>query len=108
MKAETFDKVSSVQVGTSAGELVKNDPRRVTLIISNMAADDVIITPDPLTPTSTLGILVAKSGGNKTFLASEDGPLPRRKFQALTTGAGAVNVTVIEVFKKAPKTESEA
>lgn len=65
----------TVTVGTTPVEILQADVERVSLIIVNLGADDVYITPDNR-PSATRGIRLLASGGAFTCNIFQDGSLP--------------------------------
>lgn len=76
-----------VTVGVTATALTQHDGERVSLVVANLSANDVYITPDA-SPAVTRGLRVP-SGGIISFSVDEDGILPALAWSGISGVAGS-------------------
>jgi len=86
-----------VTIGTTVGDLLANNPRRVFWIAQNRGAAD-ISTSNQRDVTSTTGFLLAATGGVQSMDAEEDGEAVTYARFAISGTAGQV-VAIIEVMR---------
>lgn len=91
----TYTKASdpTATVGTSATEILDNDPNRLAVVIVNLSANDLYIGWD-LDVDTDHGIYLSPSGGSFSITFEDDFMLPTQKMYALAGGAGS------EVFRQ--------
>ena len=87
---------SFATVGTSAVELMNQNPQRVSFVFINLSANDMYIAPNE-TVASTTGILVSKSGGQASAMWKEDLVLPALKWSVIATGSSSAYI-LLEVI----------
>lgn len=75
-------------IGTTAEELLGGDPERVSIVMMNLSANDVYISPRSEV-SSTAGIRLPANGGSVTLDVDEDGVLVSRQWYAVATGAAS-------------------
>ena len=83
-------------VTTTTSRLVRNNPGRVQLFVSNISASHVYISPRN-TVSATEGIRLQANEGSISFTSREDGNLPELEW--FVQGAGSVNILVVEVLR---------
>ena len=84
------------QIGTSATQFLKQNPRRVAFVLSVLGAYDVYIHTDQ-SVTSSNGILVGKSGGSSSTNWKEDFILPALNWYGIASSASNCYVLTIEL-----------
>lgn len=72
----------TISVGTTVVVAAPAQPRRVVLILVNLGAASIFITPEGV-PSSSNGILLAANGGNITLIWDEDFDLLAREWRAV-------------------------
>lgn len=82
-------------VGTTAVEILPNNPNRLAAIIVNLSANSLYVLPDTA-PTSTRGIQLVANGGALTLLWDEEFDLTGWSWFAIASGA-ASSILVLEV-----------
>jgi len=85
-------------VGTTVTQIVKNNPDRLALIITNLSANNVYIGwfRDV---SANKGVFLAPNGGQVVFLADEDLELVGYEFFAVATAA-ASKIFVFELIAR--------
>lgn len=82
-------------VGTSAVEILPNNPRRLAALIVNLSPNSVWVKP-LADPSSSSGVLVPANGGTFSLIWSEDFHLVGYQWRAIASGL-ASSVLVIEL-----------
>ena len=95
--AKTVTKITKFAVTTAIQQLVKSNPSRLSLFISNISASHVYISP-LRDVSATEGIRLQASEGTYQALAFEDGALVEAEWFII--GAAAVNILVIETLRR--------
>ena len=82
-------------VGVTAGEILRNDPERVFVLLVNLSTNTMFVGFDEGVG-SAKGIVLASNGGSYQADVEEDFTLPIRSMFAVSTGA-ASNLFVLTV-----------
>lgn len=85
---DVSDADSVESVGTSAAEVLRNDPDRVFVLLVNLSLNTVYVGFDQGVGSS-LGIVLASNGGSYQADVEEDMTLPSRSMFAVATGASS-------------------
>lgn len=86
--------------GTTAAEIVKEDPERVSLLIINLSVNAAYLGFGP-TVSSSNGIKLGANGGSFIVNAVNDLTLPTRGFWIVADGAGSgIYVQRMRRFKR--------
>lgn len=85
-------------VGTSAIEILRNNPDRVFWLVVNLSANTVYVALSE-DVSATKGIRLDANGGFASFSAEEDGEAVAYAVHAIATGA-ASNIYVLEIEKE--------
>lgn len=96
-KAKTVTRITVFAVTTAIQKLVKSNPSRLSLFISNISASHVYISPRSDVST-TEGIRLQANEGTYQALLSEDGALVEAEWFVI--GAAAVNILMIETLRR--------
>jgi len=79
----------TASVGVTDAVILKNNPRRIALVIINLSANTVYIRPGVLAASATAGIVLIPSGGSVTLNCQEDFHLPALEWHAVASGAAS-------------------
>lgn len=82
-------------VGTTAAEVLRNDPERVFVLMVNLSVNTIYVGFDQRV-SSSRGIVLASNGGSYQADVEEDFTLPIRSMFAVSTLAGS-NLYVVTV-----------
>jgi len=93
VKLGMAENTEGTTIGTTAGVIAKNNPRRVALVVVNLSANQIYIRPAQA-PSATAGILVPPNGGSITMNANDDMILPSLEWQAVASGAASAYYTL--------------
>lgn len=78
----------TIAVGTSAIELVNNDPERVHIIMCNLSVNNIVVSPNP-DVTISEGIFISPQGGLISFNLRDDLIMPSIGWSAIASGASS-------------------
>ena len=81
------------QVDTTDVVILKNNPRRIGMVVINLSANSVYIRPQ-MTASANAGIALVASGGSVSMNCIEDFHLPSLEWHAVASGAGSAIYTV--------------
>jgi len=81
------------QVGTTDVVILKNNPRRIGLVIINLSANAIYVRPQ-MTASATAGIGLVAGGGSLSMNCIEDFHLPSLEWHAVASAAGSAIYTV--------------
>lgn len=96
------DLVAVVSVGTTAAEVIRNDPERVFLLFVNLSVNTMHVGFDAAVGAAR-GIVLAANGGTYQIDVEEDFTLPTRSHFVISTGAlSNLYVLTVRRFAKAP------
>ena len=84
-------------VGVTDLVLVKNNPRRIALVIINLSGNTLYVRPGSSPASATAGMVLVSGGGSLTMDVTSDFILPAREWHAVATGAASA-VYVMGVF----------
>ncbi len=93
-------------VGTTAGQVLRQDPSRIAFLFVNLGAFDVLITPLGAA-ASTNGVRLGANGGSASAQWDEDGEVVAWEWNGIAIG-GASAVLILEFLVERPQPESEA
>lgn len=94
---------TATTVGTTAVDILRNDPRRVAATIINLGAVAIYVTPDGA-PSATRGIRLGANGGSMTIEWEHDFDLVGWAWSAIADAA-ATPLLIIEVLvRPGPRT----
>ena len=97
---------STASVGTTAGQILRNDTGRVAFLIVNLGAFSIFVVPQVAgQPSPTLGVLIQANGGALSAKWDDDGEVVAWEWLAIAVGgASAVYVqeAVIDHVEAAP------
>lgn len=85
---DVADADSVESVGTSAAEVLRNDPDRVFALLVNLSTNTMYVGFDQGVGASR-GVILASNGGSYQVDVEEDMTLPTRSMFALATGAAS-------------------
>lgn len=90
-------------VAVTPTKILSYNPNRLGLVITNIGATDIYLTPDNK-PSSSRGIYISSGGGGVSFKFQDDFELVGSEFYAIGIG-GVATVYVQEVVDLTPAQE---
>jgi hypothetical protein len=96
-KTEKLENPVTDYVTSTATQLLKNDPCRLSYILFNLGSTDLYLAFDNA-PSDTRGILVSKSGGYFSLDFKDDGILVTYPLYGVTSSAGYVFLVGTKIF----------
>lgn len=96
VKTRPVENRLTASVGTSAVEILGNDPNRLAFTVINLSANILYICPGR-DPSSSKGIVLAPNGGSASATWSEDFHTVGVSWFALASGAASAVYTLEEV-----------
>lgn len=97
--SNTYVEENPKQLSTTVAEILKENPKRVAVIFSNLdsAINAVIGIRNNI--TTTLGLPLLAGGNVKNFLQKEDGYMPSMQWFG-RSDSGTPTIDIIEVIKR--------
>ena len=83
-------------VGTSAVRIAPSNPNRLTLLVINLSANSLYISPDAIVSSSN-GIYISPNGGSLVLQWDKDFSLTSEEFYAVAGGASST-IFVLELL----------
>ncbi len=85
---------STSSVGTTVGQLLRNDPGRVAFLIVNLGGFNIFAVPqDAGAPSATKGILIQPNGGALVAKWDDDGEVTAWEWLAIAIGGASAVYT---------------
>lgn len=88
VRTTAFENRAASSIGTTAGQVFRQDPSRVSFLFVNLSLNNITIRPR-IAPTSTRGIRLAPNGGSVEVDWETDGEVVAWEWLGIADGAGS-------------------